>query len=45
MGVCQSALDEIAKESDEFVEEKNDGHRVRENKVTGEIEEYEAGDN
>ena len=45
MGVCQSALDEIAKENPEFQELKDDGHRQRENKQTGEMEDFEAGDN
>ena len=45
MGVCQSTMEEITKENQEFVEEKQDGRRVRENKQTGEVEEYEAGDN
>ena len=47
MGVCQSAMDEVeAQFKDPALEEEmNDGVRRRENKRTGEIEEYEAGDN
>ena len=48
MGVCQSALDsvnEAIQENPEMQEEYADQHRVRENKKTGEIEDFEPGDN
>lgn len=48
MGVCQSTMDSVNEALNEdpcFAEEENDGRRVRENKKTGEIEEFEAGNN
>ena len=49
MGVCQSTMDSVNEafaESPEFQEDQAEGHyRKRENKKTGEVEDYEAGEN